>query len=339
MVNEQSRRRWLEKNGPFILHDDPGAIERLRGVAARRALTSCSRRCEPCVAPPRWASSVEFDGREFTGSLNYVGERVHDESGELLGYLLLYGPSLPASTLGLLTRGDASMFERMARLAEPGRRQAAVLFAALDDSTALSRRLPSAVYFDLVRQLVTRMDEIVVQRDGLIGKHTGDGVTGFFLADDHGSRSAAARIAIEAAREIAALADRISSQTSAGRLLGPGEWRINIGIHWGSTLYIGQMATGGRLEVAALGDEFNEALRIQMTADNGAALASKALIERLDDEDAEALGLEPERMTYTTLAELPTACAEGDPRRRHGRGHGRFAAPSSSPTQAVAPSG
>ena len=154
------------------------------------------------------------------------------------------------------------------------------------------------------------MDEIVVERDGLIGKHVGDGVTGFFLADDHGSRSTAARVAIEAARDIAGLADRVAKSTAAGRLLGPDQWRINIGIHWGSTLYIGQMATGGRLEVAALGDEFNEALRIQMTADDGAALASKALIERLDAEDAEALGLEPERMTYRTVAELPTASAK-----------------------------
>jgi hypothetical protein len=36
-------------------------------------------------------------------------------------------------------------------------------------------------------------------------------------------------------------------------------------------------------------------------------LASKALLERLDAEDAEAIGVSPQRMTYTTVAELPHA--------------------------------
>ena len=209
--------------------------------------------------------------------------------------------------LGLLTRGDAQAFTRMAELAEPGRRQAAVLFADLEDSGALSRRLPSAVYFELIRELVTAIDDAVVARRGVIGKHTGDGVTAFFLADEHGSRSAASRAALEVAQEIARIAERIATGGRAGRLLEEGGWRFNTGVHWGSTLYIGQIATGGRLEVAALGDEFNEALRIQQSARGGVTLASKALLERLDPEDAEAVGLAPQRMTYTTVAELPHA--------------------------------
>jgi hypothetical protein len=36
-------------------------------------------------------------------------------------------------------------------------------------------------------------------------------------------------------------------------------------------------------------------------------LASKALLERLDPEDARAVGLEPQRMTYQTVGELPHA--------------------------------
>ena len=123
-------------------------------------------RSSPLEPRPRRALgvAVDFDGSEFTGRLHYVGERLTDERGEVFGYVMLYGPSLPASVLGLLTRGDASTFARMAALAEPGRRQAAVLFAALEDSGALSRRLPSAVYFDLVRELVTAIDDAVVAR-------------------------------------------------------------------------------------------------------------------------------------------------------------------------------
>jgi class 3 adenylate cyclase len=59
--------------------------------------------------------------------------------------------------------------------------------------------------------------------------------------------------------------------------------------------------------VTALGDQANEAARIEACATGGRILASKDLIERLDVEDAAAVGLDPERVTYTSLAELPTA--------------------------------
>ncbi len=307
MVTQEHRARWIERNGPYMLHDDPKLPERLAEVLPpghRNALTGL----KPQPAPSRWVSEIEFDGREFTGRLHYLGERLVDEHGTTFGYVLIYGPSLPASVLGLLTRGDAQAFTRMAELADPGRRQAAVLFADLEDSGALSRRLPSAVYFELIRELVTAIDDAVVGRRGVIGKHTGDGVTAFFLADEHGSRSRPrhGRRSRSPGRS-PQIAERIAAGGRAGRLLDAGGWRFNTGVHWGSTLYIGQIATGGRLEVAALGDEFNEALRIQQSARGGVTLASKALLERLDPEDAEAVGLEPQRMTYTTVAELPHA--------------------------------
>jgi class 3 adenylate cyclase len=306
MVTNEHRTRWIERNGPFMLHDDPHLAERLAEVLPPEHVEALSE-LEPRRAPPRWVSEIQFDGREFTGSLHYLGERLVDDHGVTFGYVLIYGPSLPASVLGLLTRGDAQAFTRMAELAEPGRRQAAVLFADLEDSGALSRRLPSSVYFELIRELVTAIDDTVVAHRGLIGKHTGDGVTAFFLADEHGSRSAASRAALQVAHEIAAIAERVATGGRAGRLLEAGGWRFNTGVHWGSTLYIGQIATGGRLEVAALGDEFNEALRIQQSARGGVTLASKSLLERLDPDDAAAIGVEPQRMTYTTVAELPHA--------------------------------
>ena len=79
------------------------------------------------------------------------------------------------------------------------------------------------------------------------------------------------------------------------------------GLHWGATLYVGQIATSGRTEVTALGDEVNEGARIEACANGGLALASKELLERLAPDDAAALGLSPHRITYTPLADLPTA--------------------------------
>ena len=72
-------------------------------------------------------------------------------------------------------------------------------------------------------------------------------------------------------------------------------------------MYIGSILTAGRSEVTALGDEVNEAARIEACATHGRTLASKALIERLNPADAGGLGLDTSHTTYTLLAELPTA--------------------------------
>jgi class 3 adenylate cyclase len=230
---------------------------------------------------------------------------------EFIGTLFLYGPSLPARLLAWVTRGNQAMFERMAELVEPGRRTAAVLFADLQASGSLSRRLPSAAYFELVKELTTAMDRVVIRHNGIVGKHAGDGVTAFFLADQFPSASAAAAAAIESAHEVRAHACRVADDLGERTgLYDATDCAINIGLHWGGTLYMGQVVTGGRLEVTALGDEVNEGARIQQSAREGAVLASKALIERLTVEDGREVGVDPEDLVYTSLAEVPGADAK-----------------------------
>ena len=85
------------------------------------------------------------------------------------------------------------------------------------------------------------------------------------------------------------------------------ELSLRFGLHWGATLYIGRILTAGRSEVTALGDEVNEAARIEACATGGRTLASKSLIERLDRADADALGIDTGHTTYTPLADLATA--------------------------------
>ena len=63
----------------------------------------------------------------------------------------------------------------------------------------------------------------------------------------------------------------------------------------------------GRTEVTALGDEVNEGARIEACATGGRALASKALVERLEPGDAAALDIDAGHITYTALADLSTA--------------------------------
>ena len=156
---------------------------------------------------------------------------------------------------------------------------------------------PSRGYFDLIRRLTDLIDSQVIKHGGIVGKHAGDGASALFLVEQLGhSESEAASAAVRSAR---AIRDGASS-------LGPTgvDVRVNVGIHWGATLMVGQVATGGRLEVTALGDEMNEAARIESAATGGDALASKLLIERLEETDAADLGLNPDEMSYMTVGKI-----------------------------------
>jgi class 3 adenylate cyclase len=199
--------------------------------------------------------------------------------------------------------GDSRLFEQMSSIVAPARRPAAVLFADLENSTPLARRLSTPGYFGLIRRLATRSDRAVVDAGGIVGKHVGDGVTGFFTAEQAGSESAAACACIAAMRGIREAA-RLAADRSG---LDASDVTMRFGLHWGATLYVGRLMTSGRAEVTALGDEVNEAARIEACATGGRALASKMLIERLEPPEAATLGLDPERLSYTALGDLASA--------------------------------
>ena len=301
-VEPATRTQLVELEAPYIASDIGAdrATELLRptGFGPVKAVKP----------PPVYTLSVRLvQPGEPSMLVQGTAVRLYHE-GEFTGTLILYGSALPARLLAFVTRGNKAMFERMAELVEPGRRTAAVLFADLQSSGTLSRRLPSAAYFELVKALTTSMDRVVIRHNGIVGKHAGDGVTAFFLADQFPSASAAAAAAVESAHEVRAQACRVADDLGASTgLYDASSCAINIGLHWGGTLYMGQVVTGGRLEVTALGDEVNEGARIQQSARDGAVLASKPLIERLTVEDGLRVGVDPEDVVYTSLAELPGA--------------------------------
>jgi class 3 adenylate cyclase len=258
---------------------------------------------EPCDDETRWyeTPTTHFGGRIAASS---VYQRVRDPSGHVVGTLFVSKPALGMGTIGMLTAaGDLGHFSRMQQLATAGKRPAAVLFADLEGSTQLAKRLPTASYFTLVRRLTRAADKCVVDAGGLVGRHAGDGVTAFFVAETAASESAAARACISAVRALQAATLAIAARHD----LAADEITVRAGLHWGATLYIGSIITSGRSEVTALGDEVNEAARIEACASGGRALASKALLERLDTDDAAALDLDPNKVSYTQLADLDTA--------------------------------
>lgn len=294
-VTEESALAWLRLHAPFMLADGQ-TREQLKELTEER-LWPYIDAAQPSPAPARWSFTLDLSGSDRVGPTAVaLGERITGADGRHAGYAFVYGADLPASLLGFLTRGDVAMFRRMAELVEPSRRQASILFADVEGSTDRSRRESSARYFEEIRALNAGVDQAILDRLGIVGKHAGDGVSAFFLVDHLGSSSAAARAAIEAARGIQAAAASLA-----------GDWRINVGVHWGATLYMGQIATSGRLEITALGDEVNECARIQEAARGGALLASKELLERLEKPDAEALGIDVGALSYSLVSELPGA--------------------------------
>ena len=247
---------------------------------------------------------VHSAGISEDADIKFVGWRVRQADGRLAGTVLINKPAASMTTLGAIaTMGDLRHFELMQRVSRPARRPAAILFADLEGSSPLARRLSTASYFALGRRLVRAADRCVIDAGGLVGRHVGDGVVAFFLVETTGSESAAARACISAARALRGALGDVAARSG----LEPDDMVLRFGLHWGSTLYVGAVTTSGRAEVTALGDEVNEAARIEACATGGLTLASKSLVERLEPDDAAVLDLDPDRITYTPLADLSTA--------------------------------
>jgi class 3 adenylate cyclase len=295
-----------------VLADVSGDRDALRDMV-HPALRDLVDELEPCddasiaygLPSTHFGSRIGF-ATHFGSRIGFATlyQRVRDASGRVVGGVCIAKPAVGMATIGMLTgAGDLGHFERIQHVTTAGKRPAAVLFADLEGSTQLAKRLPTATYFTLVRRLTRAADKCVVDAGGLVGRHAGDGVTAFFVAETAGSESAAVRACISAVRAL-----QIATRAIAARHdLAQDEITVRAGLHWGATLYIGSIITSGRSEVTALGDEVNEAARIEACASGGRALASKALLERLNDDDAAALDLDPNKVSYIQLADLDTA--------------------------------
>jgi class 3 adenylate cyclase len=299
-TTDDSSRDWWKLNVPIMrnyLERGDDAFDAVFGPLAKAAA-----RIEPGKPIRAWASTHSFPDLEglrtsWLGDTAFFDMRINDDAGEFIGVLRLATPDAPDSLLARMARGDRPMHERMDAVRIPARRPGSILFADLEASGELSRQLSSRGYFELVGNLTDLIDSQVIKQGGIVGKHAGDGASALFLVEQLGnSESEAASAAVRSARAI----------RNGASQLGPDDVdvRVNVGIHWGATLMVGQVATSGRLEVTALGDEMNEAARIESAATGGIALASKLLLERLEPTEAADLGLRPDEMTYVTVATL-----------------------------------
>ena len=307
LIDALSRPGWTERLTPESMRD---AGERLMPFVAAHAAAydgpgagSLTRPVtdgiEPARPPAMWTGRLDYVDLNGTVvpsrySVTMLG---HPEAG-WIGAACVIGSPLRATVLELLTRGDEELFERMASLSTPRAEPAAVMFVDIENSTSLSRRLSTAAYFELISHVLTATDTAIARNDGIVGKHAGDGATGFFRASDAGSASRAALNAIRTALQV---------QRTVAELGHQPPLCLNVGVHFAPRLYLGQLITSGRLEVTALGDEVNECARVQESSRGGTTLATKLLLEQLDPQDAAALGIQPDAMVYTPLSDWPTA--------------------------------
>lgn len=292
--------KWFSRHGGAMAAESPGGKDAFRDIV-RESLIETIDALEVNPMPAAMTGRMEIHVGTSTIMNDLLMMPLRDADGRFVGAVNVVKPAVGAAILSMLAIGDIRLFERLVSLIVPGQRPGAIMFGDLEASTSLARRLPSSIYFELIRSLSREVDRIVVDAGGVIGKHVGDGVTAFFLSETQGGSDAdAARSCIEAARAIQEATPAIAESAK----LDPTDVTIRFGLHWGASLYVGRLLTSGRLEVTALGDEVNEGARIEPCAGGGLRLASKPLLERLRPEDFEALGLDPRELTYTTLAAL-----------------------------------
>ena len=301
--DREGRRAYFSHVGRYVLATTPGGRDALRPMVDPEVADLVDE-LEPEVMPPARTAPSSFATAGTVAASWTTMIRVDGPDGRFAGACLLMKPAAGMSRLSAATSlADLSHLDRMALVERPDRRPAAVLMADLEASSPLARRLSTAQYFAFGRRLVRAQDQCIVDHGGIVGRHAGDGVVAFFLAETAGSESAAARACIETARALRTALGDVADRSG----LQPSDVSLRFGLHWGATLYVGRITTVGRTEVTALGDEVNEAARIEACATGGRTIASKLLVERLDNADAQALAIDSQHATYTPLGDLDTA--------------------------------
>ena len=214
-------------------------------------------------------------------------------------------PSVGMTTIGMLTAaGDLGHFEGCSSSRPQGNvppRSCSQISKARPSWRNDSRpRVTSRWYGDSP----ALADKCVVDAGGLVGRHAGDGVAAFFVAETAGSESAAARACIDAVRALQAATLAIAARH---------DLRCPTRSRSAPACTGAQRCTSAASSPAAGPKSPRSATRstkppVSKRAHRGGrALASKALLERLDDDDAAASTSTRTHVSYTQLADLDTA--------------------------------
>jgi hypothetical protein len=136
----ESLRESLRSWGGFIAATTAGGVDALRAVADPR-LSVVLDEMTPQPPPAAWTTEVDVRFGDETFGNDVLIVAIRSDGGDLAGFLVIIKPAVRAAVLGMLALGDARLFEQMSGILEPARRPSAILFADLENSTALSRQL------------------------------------------------------------------------------------------------------------------------------------------------------------------------------------------------------
>ncbi len=201
-------------------------------------------------------------------------------------------PTLPAGSAAPGSYTPRHLAERIltSRAAMEGEhKQVTVLFADLENFTALGDRLDSEDLHRFMDRVFAILLDVIHHYEGTINQFTGDGVMALFGApialEDHALRAAEASLEIQ--RTMFARADEFRAEFSCVPLL-------RIGINSGRVV-VGKIGDDLRMDYTAQGDTVNLAARLQAVAEAG-TIAASAATQRLVAGAIECVSLGPHRL-------------------------------------------
>ena len=179
-----SRRHEFLFAGPWVLFHTRGGRDVLR-ARVDASLVDLVDDIEPVRMPMIWSGNhADGTGTDLPSfgersDISITTTRVDDAAGRCVGSLTDYRPAAGMSQVfSALQLADLRHVERMNAVARPGRRPGAILFADLEASTPLSKRMSTAQYFAFGRRMVRGIDQCLIDHGGIVGRHAGDGAPG-----------------------------------------------------------------------------------------------------------------------------------------------------------------
>jgi adenylate cyclase len=137
------------------------------------------------------------------------------------------------------------------------RKLATIFFSDIRDFTTMSEKMNPDEVLSLLNEYMTEMVNIINQRNGVVDKYVGDAIMALWGVPNSTANDAenAVTAALEMRKALNALNEKRRNRNQP-------EIRIGIGIHTGEVL-AGNMGSNERLEYTVLGDNVNQASRIE----------------------------------------------------------------------------
>jgi class 3 adenylate cyclase len=212
-----------------------------------------SPKCAPLLSTSALSTQHSF----LSSLLNEQEQQLQHAIRTLEGYADLLGEAVVQTALLALREKSGQLATRHEKRAR--RKQITVMFADLAGFTAMSEKMDAEDVTHIINELWQRLDKVIVQQEGYIDKHMGDGVMALWgvqhAREDDPERAIRAGLAMQAE-----LRDWCNRHPRYAHL------RLRVGIHTGLAL-LGVIGTLG--EYTAIGDTVNVASRLEEAAVNG----------------------------------------------------------------------